>query len=107
MTVPDPDPPKPQPTKPPPRPVVYFFRAGEFIKIGKSTSWRDRLASIQTGSAHTIVPLLVLPGSRRLERQLHIQFKQSHIRGEWFRPSDDLIRFIEANSGHCIAKGDT
>lgn len=78
------------------KPVVYFIRSGEYIKIGKSTHWRDRLAAIQTGSPHPVIPLLIIPARRKTERQLHVRFKVHHVQGEWFHPSPEIMAYIEA-----------
>ncbi|WP_445222199.1 GIY-YIG nuclease family protein [Bradyrhizobium sp. Pa8] len=106
LTVPDPDPPKVDRAPKPKNPVVYFFQTGEFIKIGKSDAWRERLSGLQTASPYRIDPLLVLRATPGLERQLHIQFKASHIRGEWFRPTADLMQFIEDNRHNSVAGED-
>lgn len=54
------------------------------VKIGVTSSLPSRLKSIQTGSP---VPLRVLwwhPGSYDLESQLHRQFDDCRLHGEWF-----------------------
>lgn len=91
-----PAPPEPKPPPPPPKvPVVYFVQAGEFVKIGKSTDWRARIAGLQTGSPHVVVPLLVLPATPNAERLLHYQFAEHRINGEWFRPAAEIMAYIE------------
>ena len=41
---------------------VYFVQAGEFVKIGQSKRWKQRVDQMQVGSPHPIIPLLVLLG---------------------------------------------
>jgi len=37
-----------------------------------------------------------MPGDRRREKALHRTFRTSHVRGEWFRPSDALNTILDA-----------
>ena len=46
---------------------VYFLRCGEFIKIGYSTHWPNRLRGLQTGNPNPTELLLFVPGERSLE----------------------------------------
>lgn len=87
-----------------PRTFIYFLRAGEFVKIGQSVRWKVRLDQMQTGSPYTIIPLLVLINDPRLEKKLHIRFRASHFRGEWFHMSPAITAFIKENLKHCVAK---
>ncbi|WP_027517823.1 GIY-YIG nuclease family protein [Bradyrhizobium sp. WSM1417] len=82
--------------------MVYFVRAGEFIKIGSAADVRQRLINVQTGCPFTLEPLLVLRGGAARERQLHSRFRAGHIRGDWFRLTDDLLAFIADNRTHCV-----
>lgn len=82
---------------------IYFVRAGEFVKIGQSTRWKERVEEIQIGSPYTIVPLLVLISAPSLERTLHNRFRHDHFRGEWFRLGDALRTYIKENLKNCVA----
>ncbi len=83
---------------------IYFLRSGEYVKIGQSRGWRGRLAQMQTGSPHTIVPLLVIIDEPRLERRLHIRFRASRFRGEWFHMSPVISAYIKENLSRCVAQ---
>lgn len=83
---------------------IYFLRAGEFVKIGHSTRWKMRIEQMQTGSPHTIVPLLVLIAKPGLERKLHNRFRADHFRGEWFHVGPAIRAFIKENLPNCVAK---
>lgn len=80
--------------------VIYFVRAEStgFIKIGwTSTDPMGRIAALQTGSG----PLTLLAqtvGDRKLERAFHKLFEAHRKHGEWFMPTPDLIRLIDALS---------
>lgn len=42
---------------------------------------------------------LIQDGDEKLERKLKKQFKDYHIRGEWFWPSNELMRYIGRYAG--------
>lgn len=78
--------------------TIYFItcEAPDYpIKIGIATNLGKRLRGIQIGSPFRIVLLAQMPGSYFDERLLHGQFKELHLRGEWFRRGDALMQFID------------
>jgi len=83
---------------------IYFLRAGEFVKIGQSSRWKSRMATMQTGSPYTIVPLLVLIDEPGLERKLHKRFRADHFRGEWFHMGPAVVAYIKGSLSRCVAK---
>lgn len=80
--------------------VVYFIQAevGGPVKIG--TSRRDKLAvrlgALQTGSAYRLRVTRTFPGGHRLERLLHMIFREARMEGEWFWPIDSLCGVAHA-----------
>lgn len=76
---------------------VYFIQSGDGgpIKIGYSTNVAVRLADLQTASPHDLTLLASLPGGPKLEKVIHRGFDEHRIKGEWFRPAEDLLTFIE------------
>lgn len=78
---------------------VYFIKpVGKPgpIKIGCSQSPDARLESINAWAPHPLEMLVSIPGSFELERRLHTCFSAFHSHGEWFHPSDEMARGIEA-----------
>lgn len=78
---------------------VYFIRsecANRYIKIGIATHIPTRLSQLQVNSAYPLVLIATMPGGRDKETELHKRFEDAHERGEWFRPTDDPLAFIEA-----------
>lgn len=104
LSIPDPDGAAPRPE---PETYVYFARAGEFIKIGRSKEWRKRIAAIQTGCPHTVKPLLVLFTSEAAEGDLHHRFREHRAGGEWFRPAAEILDYIEAHQASGVPLGET
>lgn len=79
--------------------VVYFIRDEDgYIKIGTAGSAESRLAALQTAHRQRLTLLATLPGERTEELALHRRFASAHVRGEWFRPTPDLVHYIKAVS---------
>lgn len=78
--------------------AIYFIQRGDehgAIKIG--WTWTDpmkRLHTLQHANDETLTLLGYFPGSCGDEAALHERFAHLRIRGEWFRPDDDLLAFI-------------
>ena len=81
---------------------VYFVRAEgtPFVKIGKSSNMRRRLAGIQTGCPHKVtverwIDVAGLYQGRRedidIERSLHSRLRLYRHIGEWFRLSRRMV----------------
>jgi hypothetical protein len=66
--------------------VVYFIRLGDLIKIGYTTNLPKRLESFRT----TVLVeqrdiLLIVRGTRKLEKQCHDLFADYRLRNELFK----------------------
>jgi hypothetical protein len=77
-------------------PVAYVIGVGDpnFVKIGFTTCFEQRLRSLRTASHVEPVVHLVISGSRSLERELHVRFKSARHNREWFRLTDEVAAFI-------------
>ncbi len=77
---------------------VYFVQSegpGGPIKIGYAQCPIQRLSNLRTSSAYELELLGVLPGEKFLEQEVHNRFRKDSIRGEWFKDSVELRKFIE------------
>lgn len=76
---------------------LYFVQAGTNgpIKIGVAIDPARRVASLQIGHPEALRILKVIAGTSKHETQLHLRFWKSHLRGEWFKPTRDLLAYIE------------
>lgn len=79
---------------------VYFVRCAKFVKIGVATDVSIRFQGLQTGNPYRLRLWLAIPCDSvelayRLESQLHERFTSSRERGEWFRLSTEIVRFIK------------
>jgi T5orf172 domain. len=72
-----------------PKPMVYYFRVGNRIKIGHTTNLAIRIKDL--------APEEVLgwePGPPPLEKQRHREFRQHRTAREWFKDCDAIRRHI-------------
>lgn len=89
------------PRKPSPssdRRDVYFIQAGVSgpIKIGVAGNPMLRLAQLQTSSSEHLRLVATIPGTgAKGEKLLHRRFAAHHQRGEWYRPSVELLEYIK------------
>lgn len=79
-----------------PASLIYFVRAGDrgLIKIGRTDRLERRLSQLQNGNHLELRLLGYAHGDTAEEKSLHRRFAAGRIRGEWFRPTRELLRFI-------------
>lgn len=75
---------------------IYLLQAGSKFKIGKTTNIQKRIQYLQTGNAEKIVLLKTLYTQypSQLEKELHGQYRQYRVGGEWFDLPDFVIEQI-------------
>ncbi len=75
---------------------VYFVQESSIgaIKIGVSKHPKKRAKELQDHSLYVIKLLATVDGGYSVEHTLHHLFAHAYIRGEWFRPVDELIAYI-------------
>lgn len=79
-------------------PVIYFISAGDdLIKIGHTTNLRTRLRSLRTAHPKELHILLVMPGSRDDEQDLHRRFSDLRVGREWFNRAKPITDYIASN----------
>ncbi len=73
-------------------PTVYAVRADNgLIKIGFSSNLRRRARQLQTASGRGVQCIAFAVGGKAEEARLHLRLKGSHERGEWFRPTKEVL----------------
>ncbi len=65
------------------------------IKIGITADPQQRLSQLQSGNSDLLSIEGLAIGSEIAEYVLHVRFSQHHIRGEWFRPADEVVAFMD------------
>jgi hypothetical protein len=77
--------------------LIYFLQSLDSldIKIGYTgESAEVRLAQLQTGNPAGLRLLAEIPGERADEYELHLRFAACRVRGEWFRPTPELLSYL-------------
>lgn len=77
--------------------IVYFLIAQKtgMVKIGVTSQLKDRMDALQTACPVPLYLEAMLPGNRETEQNLHARFATSRSHGEWFRLTEDLMRFMD------------
>lgn len=76
--------------------LVYFILnpVADLVKIGISEDPAVRLVALQANTPHKLSLLGIVPGGAEKEKELHKQFADFRVRGEWFsfsREIQDLV----------------
>lgn len=70
--------------------LIYFARASDgLVKIGWTSNQTRRADELDIDIMATI------DGDKRVEAAFHRCFADDHVDGEWFRPSQRLLAFID------------
>ena len=80
--------------------ISICFIQGEMtrrIHIGETQNLpHQRLSALQLNSPDRLKLLKVIQASKGDAAQLHQQFAENRLHGEWFYPSQPLLKFIES-----------
>ncbi len=81
---------------------VYFIKCNDvhgFIKIGYSDkSFEMRLDELQVGNPYKLTIIAQMPGSKKIEREIHKEFVSDRAIREWFWPSDRIIGYAASRN---------
>lgn len=81
--------------------TLYFIRAvtTDLIKIGKSDFFDQRLSKLRREGPDELIVLKVLNGDSdyisALEKELHLDLKDSNHHHEWFYPTQSVMAAME------------
>lgn len=80
--------------------MIYVISSGpDFIKVGHTDhSAEARAYELQCGNPVTLEVLFTCNGNVTFERMLHRMLKEYHVRGEWFRSSQEVLSSIRRAS---------
>lgn len=78
--------------------MIYFVLSGDFVKIGHSVNPEKRLTVLSTGCPTECKMIGVMPGNQPDEAKVHKQFSHLRTKGEWFRFSPEIKRFVSKNT---------
>jgi len=76
--------------------MVYFIQAGDRgpIKIGYSKDPMKRMKVLQQSNAKNLSLLGTIEGDKRKEWAIHNFLGFYKMKGEWFKSSEPILRFI-------------
>ena len=79
--------------------MIYLIQAGDNgpVKIGVSDNPEQRLRDLQTAHSETLVLLDKIDANHSNERNLHTRLAEHRIKGEWFRPHEEVFGVFEAS----------
>lgn len=83
----------PRPLRSPLDSVYYVQRTDGLIKIGYTSQLRNRMSALRAEFG-PLTQLAVHAGGYKAEQSMHRKFAAHRVRGEWFRPSADLLAHI-------------
>lgn len=77
--------------------IIYLMHitGTDSYKIGHGKSPEKRRSELQVGSPSVITIIVQVPGTIYDEWELHQEFEDQHIRGEWFKFSQDELINVE------------
>lgn len=77
---------------------VYYLQClvTKRIKIGYSVNYRRRHRQLSTAAPGKLVLLATEPGTMTTESNRHFEFSASHVKGEWFNPTPELLTHIKS-----------
>lgn len=85
--------------------TIYFISDGEFVKIGYTEgSAEDRRKALQTGNPKPLKVVGTMSGDQSLEFNLHSQFSEHRVSGEWFKMAPSITTFIQCTTGKPMDK---
>lgn len=68
------------------------------IKVGIANDPLRRLDDIQVASPYDVTILRITWGGADLERYLHHRWRKHKIRGEWFKPVEEILRYASGDA---------
>lgn len=81
---------------------VYFVQEGRHgpVKIGRTSTPRLRLQSLRIASPRDLRLIGLWWAPEQFEAALHEMFSALRLRGEWFSPTKELLRFARHPAFH-------
>ena len=80
---------------------LYFIKAGNFVKVGRSTNPNKRMASHQVSNPHECILLCSIKGDMfDLEKEAQFELRKYHQRGEWYKLTPRVKEYIKLVKKH-------
>lgn len=85
--------------------MIYFAQAGRAgpIKIGSTRDLAKRMAAFAVDNHEVVALLCSVEGDQPLEKRIHRLLRPHRVKGEWFRPSSEIVELVAiARSGDLL-----
>lgn len=80
-------------------PMVYVITTNQFeyIKIGRTKHFKQRMSNLQSGCPFVLALWLSIRTTKdvEIEKYLHNALRHIHLRGEWFEPKVEDLDFLQ------------
>lgn len=73
---------------------VYFIRCEGYVKVGYSSNPSSRLRALAVMCPFPCHVIGKIPGGKKYEADIHVQLKDHHHRGEWFKWTEEVESII-------------
>lgn len=72
--------------------AIYFIYnpLNELVRIGRSKQVKQLLSSLKMNSGIEMELLGVIVGGAAEEKKLHQRYQEDHVRGEWYRLTEEI-----------------
>jgi hypothetical protein len=74
---------------------IYFIGLHDFIKVGRTERYKERLAELQIGVPYKLNTLCKFVAPDWLENKIHRYLEADHVHGEWFKLSNRSIQLLK------------
>lgn len=76
-------------------PMIYVMQCTDcgLVKIGCSGDYRLRRVELEKQTGHTLDVLGIEFGGLQEESWTHWRFRAHRVRGEWYRPADEILTY--------------
>jgi DNA-binding XRE family transcriptional regulator len=75
--------------------MIYFIKQGDYVKIGFTNRFKNRLNQLQVSSPIKLEVLAIIEGEKTNEKNMQEKFKHISTNGEWFMYCDELKSYID------------
>ena len=83
------------------RGYVYLVKVGGHHKVGRSANVRKRMTNLKMPFQPKLIMQWRAVNATALERDIHAEFRNNHVRGEWFSLSpsdiDRMKKFVSSS----------
>lgn len=77
--------------------MIYAMEVGDYVKIGHSEDPAQRVRDLRGSCPLKCTAIGVMNGGYTEESKVHAEFSHIRVKGEWFKKTDELEKWISLN----------